>query len=65
MELPLPIEITVGAAARVALIAKSMGIASAIELQPVLADLAKTLRWQEVPRYVDPAAPAASPTPTR
>ncbi|MEP7121018.1 MAG: hypothetical protein ABJE95_08920 [Byssovorax sp.] len=58
LDLPLPIEITVDAGARVALIAKAMGIASAVELQPVLADLARTLHWQEVPRYVEPAAGA-------
>jgi hypothetical protein len=62
LDLPLPIEITVDAGARVALIAKTMGIASAVELQPVLAELAKTLYWREAPRYVDaPAEPAQAP----
>lgn len=56
LELPLPIEITADAGARVALIAKTMGLASAIELQPVLAGLAQTLHWEEVPRYVDGAS---------
>jgi hypothetical protein len=63
MDLPLPIEITADAGARVALIAKAMGIASAVELQPVLAELGKTLRWQEVPHYVSPASSASPASP--
>jgi hypothetical protein len=63
LDLPLPIEITVDAGARVALIAKTIGIASAVELQPVLAALARTLHWQEAPRYTD--APAAPPAASR
>ncbi|APR82102.1 Hypothetical protein A7982_07451 [Minicystis rosea] len=62
LDLPLPTEITADAGARVALIAKTMGIASAVELQSVLAELAKTLHWEEYPRYVVPgAAPTAAP----
>ncbi len=58
LDLPLPIEITADAGARVALIATTMGLASAIELEPVLAALAHTLHWEEVPRYVDGAGDA-------
>lgn len=58
LELPLPIELTADAGARVALIARTMGLASAIELEPVLAALAQTLHWEEVPRYVEDAAEA-------
>lgn len=67
MDLPAPIELTIDAAARVAVLANTMGLASAEDLQPVLARLGETLHWQEVPRYVapstagtaTPAAPAA------
>lgn len=63
MEVPVPAEITADAAARVALIAKTMGISSAIELQPVLAELAKTLHWKQYPHYVTPAASAQPAAP--
>lgn len=54
--LAMPIEITLDAAARVALIAKTMGLDHAEELQPVLSEIGKTMHWTEYPRYVDPAA---------
>lgn len=60
LELPIPIEITADAGARVALIAKTMGIASAVELEPVLAELAKTLYWREYPHYGGPTVPPTS-----
>jgi hypothetical protein len=60
MDVPLPFEITADAAARIALIAKTMGLSSAIELQPALAELANTLHWKQYPHYVTPA-PSAPP----
>jgi hypothetical protein len=63
MDVPLPVEITADAGARVALIAKTMGIESAVDLQGVLADLAKTFNWREYPHYETPAAPATSAPP--
>jgi hypothetical protein len=64
MELALPIELIADAGSRVALIAKTMGISSAVELQGLLANLGKDLFWKEYPHYVAPgaagsAAPAA------
>ncbi|MFT3770495.1 MAG: hypothetical protein QM820_34130 [Minicystis sp.] len=75
-DLPMPIELTADAGARVALIAKTMGISSAVELQPVLAELAKSLHWEQYPRHVAPGAsatpdttatpaPSATPAPPR
>lgn len=54
MDIPLPIELTVDAGGRVALIAQTMGLAHAEELQPILAELGKTLHWEEVPAYTEP-----------
>jgi hypothetical protein len=56
MDLPLPFELTGDAGSRVALIAKTMGMNSAVELEGVLSDLAKTFHWVEYPHYVTPAA---------
>ncbi len=64
MELALPIELTVDAAARVAQIANAMGIPNAEELQPVLADLGSTLHWEEVPAYVGTSPLGTNPTPS-
>jgi hypothetical protein len=51
--LPLPIELTADAGARVSLIAEAMGLRNAEELEPVLAGLAVTLHWIEFPHYTD------------
>lgn len=59
LELPLPIELTADAGARVAVIARTMGV-SAVELQDVLANFADNLHWLETPRYVDPGQAPAS-----
>jgi hypothetical protein len=48
-DLPLSIELTVDAGARVALIAEALGLPKAEELEPVLAGLAMTLHWIEFP----------------
>lgn len=64
MELALPLELTVDAAARVAMIANAMGLKDAEELQPVLADLGSTLHWEEIPAYVGSPAPTGSSAPT-
>ena len=46
-----------------ALIAEAMGIPNAEDLENVLAGLAHTFAWQEVPHYTSPAAaPAAAPS---
>ena len=59
-ELPLPIELIADAGARVALIARTMGV-SAVDLQNHLANLADNLQWLEHPRFVAPTAPTAVP----
>ena len=66
MDVPLPFELTGDAGARVALIAKTMGLSSAVDLEGALSDLAKTLHWQQYPHYVTPAAttPEAAPAAT-
>jgi hypothetical protein len=64
MDLPVPIELTADAGARVAVIAEAMGLRSAEELEPVLAGLGTTLHWIEFPHYVSPAAPATSADPS-
>lgn len=61
IDMPVPAEITADAAARVALIAETMGVASAIELQKVLSEIAKTLYWQVYPQYGSPTPPVAHP----
>ncbi len=53
LEVPIPSHMTADAGARVALIAKTMGLENAVELQSVLAELGKSLSWEEVPRYMD------------
>jgi len=65
MDLPLPSELTADAGARVALIAKTMGVTSAVELQDLLAHIGKNLFWQEVPHFVTPATPSAMPAAPR
>jgi hypothetical protein len=59
LDLPLPIELTADAGARVALIAKTMGVANAVELQEALANLGRSLSWRESPHYVAPTMPVA------
>lgn len=51
LDLPAPIEITADAGARVALIAKTMGLSSAVELQTFLSNLGRNLSWREVPHW--------------
>ena len=63
LDLPLPIGITADAGARVALIARTMGIASAVELQEFLSKLGSNLSWRESPHYETPAEPAKGTTP--
>jgi hypothetical protein len=66
MELALPQELTLNAGARVALIAETMGIKNAEELQKLLAKLGQDLYWKHHPHYVAPTAsgaPAAPPPP--
>lgn len=60
LDLPLPVEILADAGARVSLIAQTMGMPNAEELEGVLAQLGKTFPWIEYPRYVAPTAPSAS-----
>ncbi|MFO0755773.1 MAG: hypothetical protein U0359_04750 [Byssovorax sp.] len=62
-ELPVPAELTLDAAARIAVIAETMGVSNAVELQKVLAQIGKDFSWIERPRYVTPA-PTAAPTVT-
>jgi hypothetical protein len=63
IELPMPVELIVNAAARVAAIARAMGVSSSEPLQDVLADLAKSFYWMDGPRYAEPpAVPGATPT---
>lgn len=62
LDLPLPIELIADAGARVALIAKTLGV-SAVELQNHLAHLADNLQWIEYPRYVAPTPPPAASLP--
>ena len=64
IDLPMPVELTADAGARVALIAKTMGIPSQEPLEDTLADLARTFAWLELPRYTPvavPPAPSATP----
>ena len=49
LDLPAPIELTADAGARVALIARTMGLSSAVELQTFLSNLGRNLSWREVP----------------
>lgn len=51
IDLPIPLEITADAGARVALIAKTMGLDSAVQLQELLANLGRNLSWMEYPHY--------------
>jgi hypothetical protein len=51
LDLPAPIEITADAGARVALIARTMGLSSAVELQTFLSNLGRNLSWREVPHW--------------
>lgn len=60
LDLPMPIELTADAGARVALIAKAMGVPSGEPLEGVLADLARTFHWIEIPHQ----EPTTSPTST-
>lgn len=62
MDVPIPAELLVDAGARVSLIAKTMGLTHAEDLQNVLAELAKDFAWIEIPHYVTPGAPSASAT---
>lgn len=63
LDLPMPIELTLDAAARVALIAQRMGVPSGQPLEGVLADLARTLHWIQVPHTMAPTAPSTSAAP--
>ncbi len=60
MDLAAPLELTADAGSRVALIARTMGLSSAIELQELLAEIAKGLMWQQYPHYENPAQPAGA-----
>lgn len=63
IELPMPVELIINAAARIAAIAKAMGVSSTEPLEEVLADLAKSFYWMDGPRYTAPqTAPSAAPT---
>jgi hypothetical protein len=62
MDLPLPFELTGDAGSRVALIAKTMGMNSAVELEGVLSDLAKTFHWVQYPHYVVPTTTGTTGT---
>ena len=64
MDVPIPAEIMIDAGARVSLIAKTMGLTHAEDLQNTLAELAKDFAWIEYPRYVTPGAPSASAAPS-
>lgn len=55
LELPAPIALTGDAGARIAHIAKAMGLPSVMELENVLAKLGRNLHWMESPRYESPA----------
>lgn len=61
MNLPTAIDLTADAAARIALIAKTMGLASAIELQELLTKLGKNLHWIETPRFTETPQESAAP----
>lgn len=65
LDLPLPLELIADAAARVALVARALGVPSGEPMEGLLADLARTLHWIHEPRAVPPAAatPAASAAP--
>ncbi len=60
MDLAVPLELTADAGSRVALIAKTMGLSSAVELQDLLAEIARGLMWQQYPHYESPAPPAGA-----
>jgi len=51
LDLPAPVEITADAGARVALIAKTMGLTSAVALQEFLSNIGRNLSWREYPHY--------------
>lgn len=53
IDLPMPVELLVNAAARVAAVAQAMGVSSTEPLENVLVDLAKTFYWIDGPRYED------------
>jgi hypothetical protein len=67
MDLPVPVELTVNAAARVSAIARAMGVSSTQPLDGVLVELARTFYWIDGPRDTEPtttpAAPPASASP--
>jgi hypothetical protein len=65
IELPVPVELIADAAARVALVAREMGVPSGEPLERVLADLAKSYYWLEYPRYEGAPATSAAPSPPR
>lgn len=58
IDLPMPIELTVDAAARVALIARKMGVPSGEPMEGLLADLGRTFHWIKGPESAVPAATA-------
>lgn len=62
LELAMPIELTADAGARVYLIAKALGVQSSGPLEDVLADLARTFQWKQMPGAA-PAPSAPAPTP--
>jgi hypothetical protein len=62
-DLPVPAELTANAGTRVAVIAQTMGLPKAEDLEKVLAEIGKHRAWQQFPHYVAPAAPPASATP--
>lgn len=63
IDLPMPIELTVDAAARVALVARMMGVPSGEPLEGVLADLGRTFHWIQTPHTTPPAAPSTTSAP--
>ena len=61
IDLPSPLEITADAGARIALIARTMGLSSVVALEELLSNLGRNLYWMEYPRYETPTEPVKSP----
>lgn len=65
LERPAPIALIGNAGARIAFIAKAMGLPSAIELEGFLSKLGNNFHWMEAPRYDIPAqTPVQTPAQT-
>lgn len=61
IDLPSPLEITADAGARIALIARTMGLSSVVALEELLSNLGRNLYWMEYPRYETPTEAGKNP----